>query len=327
MNRGGVAVVAEHTKGVLGDITLEMLACGRELADASRTELTCIILTDNPGPFEALPLAADRTIIVKDPALASFNPEAYVRVLGHLLKDLSPSLVLFGSTGMGMDLDGPLSIALGATVISGCAKIQFAEGKLRFASRLYGGKLVAQSEVDGGLALALLMAGNYPKEGGMRDRVPPVEVQTPPAPLTGLRVQFRELIEPEAGDVDLTKAPILVGAGRGIQARENLDKLTELARLLGGALCASRPVIDQGWLPRSRQVGRSGAIVKPRLYLALGISGAPEHLEGIRESDLIVAINTDETAPIFDVAHYGAVHDLLKVVPHLIEAVRAAREG
>lgn len=327
MSAGGIAVVAEHMKAELADITLEMLACGRELADASGSELTCIVLADNPEPFKALPLAANKTIIVEDPALASFTPEAYTQVLSHVLRDLSPRLVLLGSTSIGMDLAGSLSISLGAAVVSNCTKIRFEGGRLFFTSKLYGGKLTARSEVDRGMSIALLMAGSYPKEKGMKDQLPKVVIRDSPVPLTSLRVRFMELVEPAAADVDLTKVPILVAAGRGIQGRENLRMLTELAELLGGAVCGTRPVVDQGWLPRTRQVGRSGMIVKPRLYLALGISGAPEHVEGMRDSELIVAVNTDESAPIFDVAHYGAVADVLDVLPALTEKVKAIRGG
>ena len=133
------------------------------------------------------------------------------------------------------------------------------------------------------------------------------------------------LIEPEPGDVDIAKAEVLVGVGRGIQRSENLPMVEELAGLLGGALCASRPVVDQGWLPPSRQVGKSGMTVKPKLYFALGISGAPEHVEGMKDSDLIVAINTDSKAPIFDVAEYGAAADLSEVVPALVEELKTSR--
>jgi electron transfer flavoprotein alpha subunit len=134
-------------------------------------------------------------------------------------------------------------------------------------------------------------------------------------------VQFRRLIEPEAGDVDIKRQPVLVAVGRGIQSKENLEMAEALAAELGGAVCGSRPVIDQGWLPATRQVGKSGETVKPRLYLALGISGAPEHVEGMKNSDLIIAVNTDPQAPIFDVAHYGVVGDALELLPVLSKAL------
>ena len=136
-------------------------------------------------------------------------------------------------------------------------------------------------------------------------------------PLAGGAVRFEKWILPEGGDLDITQQEILVAVGRGIQQKENLEVAEELAQALGGAVCASRPVIDQGWLPATRQVGKSGMTVKPRCFLALGISGAPEHVEGMKDSDLIVAVNTDPKAPIFDVAHYGIVADVLDLAPAL----------
>lgn len=322
-----VVVVAEHMEGELADITLEMLVCAREIAPGLGGGVTCVVLADEPAPFQALPLAADRVVLVKDPALGAFNPEAYVRVLTPLLKDLAPRVVLLGSTSVGMDLAGPLSVALGATVVGNCTKAFVEAGAPVFLSRLYGGKLTARSEVREGTALVLLMAGAYPKEAGMKNGVPPVEVSPPPAPLAGLRTQFKELVEPTGEDIDLTKVPVLVGAGRGIQGQENVEMLEELAKLLGGAVGATRPVVDQGWLPRTRQIGRSGVIVRPRLYLALGISGAPEHVEGMKDSDLIVAVNTDASAPIFEVAHVGTTLDLTDLVPALTEKLREMKGG
>jgi electron transfer flavoprotein alpha subunit len=136
------------------------------------------------------------------------------------------------------------------------------------------------------------------------------------------RVKFRQWLAPPPGDVDITKVPILVAVGRGIQNAGNMTLAEALAEALGGTVCGSRPVIDQGWLPRTRQVGKSGMTVKPTLYLALGISGAPEHLEGMRKAELIIAINTDPQAPIFSAAHYGAVVDLLELLPPLTEEIK-----
>jgi electron transfer flavoprotein alpha subunit len=139
------------------------------------------------------------------------------------------------------------------------------------------------------------------------------------APLGDLRVELTNYIEPEEGDVDIASESILIAVGRGIQTEDNIELADELAELLNGAVCASRPVVDQGWLPTSRLVGKSGKSVKPKLYLAMGISGAPEHVEGISESETIIAINTDPAAPIFDVAKYGAEIDMLDLMEVMIE--------
>ncbi|MBM3748614.1 MAG: electron transfer flavoprotein subunit alpha/FixB family protein [Acidobacteria bacterium] len=166
--------------------------------------------------------------------------------------------------------------------------------------------------------------GARPPEQGRAEVAPPVEDVAVTLP-DATPVRLKRYLEPEAGDVDLTQQTALVAVGRGIQSQDNLEVAEELAQALGGAVCGSRPVIDQGWLPLSRQVGKSGLSVKPKLYLALGISGAPEHVEGMRKSELIVAVNRDPAAPIFSVAHFGVAADLFDVVPALIEKAKAAR--
>ncbi len=322
MNCNGIVVIAEHLRGELVDITLEMLACGRRLADAAGCGLDCLILTDRSETFKGLPMAADGVTIVTDSGLAEFNPDTYMAVLHPLLTEAAPRLVLVGNTSTGMDLASPLSMTLEAQIVGSCTALDLEMEAFVATSQLYGGKIIATSEFTTKRGVALLMAGNYPREEGMRDQMPDVQVREAPAPLETPRVVFRKFIEPEGEDVDLTKCPTLVAAGRGVEDEDTLEELNELAELLGGAVCATRPIVDQEMLPRSRQVGRSGVMVKPRFFLALGISGAPEHVEGMKDSDLIVAINTDETAPVFDVAHYGAVMDLEDLVPELIDKLQ-----
>ncbi len=320
-----VVVVAEHLAGELTDVTLEMLACAHELARSVGWRVTCLILASDPTPFQSLPLAADKVVTIKDPALGWPNPAAYARALPHVLKDLSARLVILGNTSLGIDLAGSLSHDLQAPVISGCIGLRAEGDRIIAMSRLCGGKLVAHVEAPGSLAIVLAMPGSFHRELGMQDEVPPMEVRPSPEPLEPLRVRFLELIEPRLEDVDVTKAQVLVAAGRGVQSKENLGALETLAKELGGAVCATRPVVDQGWLPRTRQIGRSGMTVKPRLYLALGVSGAPEHTEGMKSSGLIVAVNKDPEAPIFDVAHYGATVDLLELVPILTAKIKEAK--
>ena len=149
-----------------------------------------------------------------------------------------------------------------------------------------------------------------------------VETKASPVTLEAGAVVFEEMILPEAGDIDITQQDVLVAVGRGVQQQENMEVVEELAGALGGAVAASRPIIDQGWLPATRQVGKSGMKVKPKCFLALGISGAPEHVEGMKDSELIIAVNTDPRAPIFEVAHYGVVADMLDVAPALTAAIK-----
>jgi electron transfer flavoprotein alpha subunit len=163
-----------------------------------------------------------------------------------------------------------------------------------------------------------MVPGGYKPEDGQRSTPPPVTtVETPE--FQDLKIRVSQYIEPEAGDVDIASEPLLVAVGRGIQLEDNIELAEELAEAIGGEVCASRPVVDQGWLPTSRLVGKSGYQVKPKVYLALGISGAPEHTEGISGSDTIIAINTDPAAPIFNIAQYGVVEDIFDLVPVLTE--------
>lgn len=322
-----IVVVAEHRRGELSDMTLEMLACGREVADNSQAELQCIILADGVEPFRALPLAADKVLLVQDKLLSEFSSEAYVKVLAHLLRDISPRLVILGNTSSGTDLCGPLSFVLKAMVVGNAISVSCEGGRFLVVSKVYGGKILARCEIATPVGIVLLSPGVYPKEKGMRQQLPSVDIVGAPLALEPLRVRFKKFIEPEAADVDISKVPILVAVGRGIQSKDNIALAENLARVLGGAVCATRPVVDQAWLPRSRQVGRSGMTVKPRLYLALGISGAPEHVEGMKDAELIIAINLDESAPIFDVAHYGSTSDVLDIVPALTRKIKEKRGG
>jgi len=175
--------------------------------------------------------------------------------------------------------------------------------------------------------LIAVVPGSFPRPEASAAGRPEVQDIPLPATLPELRIKFRKLIEPPPGDVDITQVPVLVAVGRGIQNPDNLPMAEKLAEVLGGAVCASRPVIDQGWLPLTRQVGKSGMTVKPKLYLAFGISGAPEHWEGMKNSELIVAVNTDPAAPIFDVAKYGTTADLFDLVPVLTEKIREAKSS
>jgi electron transfer flavoprotein alpha subunit len=162
--------------------------------------------------------------------------------------------------------------------------------------------------------------GAFPLESGKTDKKPNIEDIDFFKEIE--KVKFNKFIEPEAGDVDITKQDILISVGRGIENADNISIADELVEVMGGAVSASRPVIDQGWLPLSRQVGKSGMIVKPKLYFALGISGAPEHVEGMKDSELIIAINKDQSAPIFNIAQYGVCADLNDIIPELIEQLK-----
>jgi electron transfer flavoprotein alpha subunit len=228
---------------------------------------------------------------------------------------------MVANTSMGMDLAAGLSGELGMPLVAYCKDLSVEDGQVVAVSQLYGGKILVESVLEGGRGIVSVLAGAFKAEAGKKVGTPQVETSASPA-LGTPRIRFKSLLRPQTGDVDITKENILVSVGRGIQSQDNIPIVEELAKALGGALAASRPIVDNGWLPKTRQVGKSGMTVKPKLYIAVGISGAPEHLEGMRDAELIIAINPDIGAPIFDVAHYGIAADLFDIVPMLTEKIR-----
>ena len=226
---------------------------------------------------------------------------------------------MVGYTSMGMDLATTLAVTAGMAQASSCLSVSVGS-RTRVVSQLYGGKMLVTSDLGAGPCVVAMLAGAAPAEPGRAAGSPAVDTMA--APATAGRVRFKRLIEPEAGDVDITTQEVLVAIGRGIGKKEDVEVAEELADALGAAVAASRPLVDAGYLPRTRQVGKSGVKVAPKVYLALGISGAPEHIEGMKSSATIIAVNTDKNAPIFNVAHYGLVADLFDVCEELTEAIK-----
>ncbi len=320
-----IYVVVEHLRGQVAGISYTALAAAREMAGGTGGSVAAVLLGHNAGGL-AEDLGADCRLYVDHPALADYTLDAYAEVLAQLIGSSLPRAVLFGDTSIGAELAGVLSMRLGLPLVSHCLKLSPADGTLRFTSQICGGKILAEGALPDATTLITLVPGGFKPEQGRRLQNLPLERVTPPA-LDSLRIALTGYLEPEAGDVDITQAPVLIAVGRGIENPDNLEMVEELAGALGGVVCASRPVVDQGWLPASRLVGKSGKTVKPTVYLALGISGAPEHVEGMADSQMIIAVNTDPRAPIFDVARYGAEIDLLDLLPVLTDRVRAARGG
>jgi electron transfer flavoprotein alpha subunit len=318
-----VWVIAEHFNGRLNDITLELVGKGRELAQAMEAKLAVVLLGSNVKGLTAELSAADVVLVADRPELRDFTAEAYAGALEGALKEAQPRVVMMGSTSVGLDLLSLLSARTGLPCIDNCTRLDIRDGRLFATSQIYGGKLFAEVALPDAATLVAVVPGSFPKPDAVTAGRPEIQ-EIALAALPEPRTKFRKLIEPPPGDVDITQVPVLVAVGRGIQNADNLAMAEELAEALGGAVCASRPVIDQGWLPLTRQVGKSGMTVKPKLYLAFGISGAPEHWEGMKNSELIVAVNTDPKAPIFSGAHYGAVADALELIPLLTEEVRKA---
>lgn len=306
-----VLVHVEHTAGAVADSSFELIAIARSLGGG----VEALVMGVEPEALAGRLGGADRVIAVADPALEPYRPDTHAAGLRAAVRERSPDLVLLSYSTAGLDIAPLAAHACGLPLICHAVRLRMDESALAVRSQIYGGKLEADSRVQLP-AIAVAMPGAARAEDGRLDGTPPVEaVAIPPGSAGAIRVV--ETLEPEAGDVDLTQAERIVCVGRAVGGTDKLAPVEDLARLLGAEIAGSRPVIDAGWLPKARQVGKSGVTVKPRLYLMAGVSGAPEHLEGMRDAELIVALNTDESAPIFGKAHYGAVCDMFDVLPKL----------
>ncbi len=321
-----IFILVEHLQGKVTDITYVLLAQARLLASATGVKVKALLLGSNASAL-AKDLAADEVLYFDHPALAEFTAEAYQVVLAKLLGENPPRLLLLGDTSTGSDTAGGLSRRLGFLLVSFCLFIHPEGAALKFTSQVCGGKILVEGQLPGDKTtlVAMLPGGVKPDDG--KSAQPPRVTALPVPPLDGLRVKVTQIIEPAAGDVDISRQPVLVSVGRGIQDKGNIELAEELAQALGAVVSGSRPIVDQGWLAATRLVGKSGKAVKPKLYLALGISGAPEHVEAVTGSDTIVAINTDPTAPIFNLAKFGATVDVLDLLPVLTEKVLQAKGG
>ena len=318
-----IAVVVEHLGGKIADVAFEMLGKGRELAKATGGRLLALAAGQELAGLVKELGAADAVLLCQGAGLEPYTPDAHQKAFAAAVKARAPRVTLVANTTMGMDLGAGLAAELGWPLVAYCRDARLEGGTLVATSQIYGGKLLAEAQVAGEHAIVSMLAGSSPAEAGRATGAPAVEEIAVPAG-GPQRVRFKRLIQPAAGDVDITREGVLVSVGRGIQSKDNIPVVEELAQALGGTVSASRPLVAQGWLPKTRQVGKSGMTVKPRLYVAVGISGAPEHLEGMRGAELIVAVNTDANAPIFNVAHYGVVGDLFEVLPLLTEKIKSS---
>jgi len=321
---GQIWVVIEQWRGKLSDINFELLALGREVADAVGAPLEAVLLGSSARDLAGALGKADRVLYAEHPTLAEPLLEPYTEALLQLVRARQPRCLLVPLTNVTLGVGTLLAARLEGPGINFCTDLRVVEGRLEARCVLYGGKIEARVAPASEPAVFGIWPGSRPPDQGRSEVAPPVEDVAVTLP-DATPVRLKRYLEPEAGDVDLTQQTALVAVGRGIQSQDNLELAEELAQALGGAVCGSRPVIDQGWLPLARQIGKSGLTVKPKFYLAAGISGAPEHTEGMKDSGVIVAINTDPHAPIFNVAHYGIVADVLDVLPALAEAVKARK--
>lgn len=316
-----IFVITEHRKGKFRDVTFEMLALADKIASANDCSVTAVLLTDHAyGLAEELKSACDCVLIAEDPALANYSADEYLAVLEKIIAKKNPLLTLVGNTAMGMDLAPAMSTRFSIPCVSDCVNVEISDNaSLKLERQIYGGKINACLLMKpSSKYIATVRAGTFPAD---RDRGKNAKIENFPVPAfdnLGKR-QFIEYIEEITEDVDITAADILVSVGRGIGKPENIALAQEFADAIGATVSCSRPVADKGWLPKSRQVGTSGKTVKPKIYIALGISGAFQHQAGMKNAETIIAVNKDPNAPIFNIAHYGIVMDLFQFLPKITE--------
>ena len=304
-----------------------MLSKGRQLAESAGADLGVTLLGKGVNHLaEALKPKANKIFLIEDERLEFYNSETYEKILTQLITERKPFLTLIGHTATGMDFAPSLAAHLKMPLATDCIGIDLQGETFSLTRQLYGGKVnAAVSFVKKGPYMVTVRPGAFP----VVEKDPlPGEIVPLPSPLTdeGLAKRFLQYVEAAAGEVDITQADILVAVGRGIKEAENIPMMKELADAIGGALACSRPVVDKKWLPKGCQVGTSGKTVKPKVYIAIGISGAFQHIAGMKGAGTVIAINKDPKAPIFSVAQYGLVADLFKIVPVLKDKVKELRK-
>ncbi|MCX5753548.1 MAG: electron transfer flavoprotein subunit alpha/FixB family protein [Candidatus Krumholzibacteria bacterium] len=315
-----VFVVVEHRQGLIRDATFELVSLARELQSASGLEPTAVVIGHGVRGFAGtLSKYLPRTFAVENEALADFRYETYAAVLKDILERETPLVTLCPQSAFGMELFPRLSVESQRPCATDCIKVEMDGAGLSVVRSIYNGKILSRSTfAPSGGYLVTVRSGSYAPatEAGSAGAVE--EFPCPPFK-TPFRTEFLGYREAAAGAVDISQSPFLVSIGRGIKDVENIPKAQELADRLGAVLSCSRPVVDKKWLGKERQVGTSGRTVKPKVYLALGISGAFQHLAGIKGSGVFIAVNRDAKAPIFRAADYGVVEDMFKIIDALKE--------
>jgi len=318
-----VMVVLEQRDGVLKRVSYEVLAAGRTLADGLGGEVHALLIGGAGVSAEAAgEYGADVVTVVTDDALAKYQADRYARVAAQRVKDGDYRAVLLAATAMGRDLAPRIAALAGGPLAADVTSVSW-DGAPVVARSMYAGKAIYTLRVTGTPAVISVRP----------NAIAPVKAQkagaieTVAAASGEAKAKTVEVKQPEGAALDVAEASVVVSGGRGLKESENFKLLEDLASALGGAVGASRAVVDAGWRPHAEQVGQTGKVVSPNLYFAIGISGAIQHLAGIRGAKTIVAINKDADAPIFKVADYGVVGDLFEVVPRLTEEIKKVREA
>ncbi len=318
-----ILVVAEHLEGKLAPSTLEAVAKGRDLATQTGGSCKAALLGSGAEALaQALAAYGVEVLSIDHAALSEYTADGYAEALNVLLSSLAPRVVLLAHTAQGYDLAPRIAGALDLPLVTNALDVRLEGDTLVVTRRLLNEKVQADFEIASEHAYVVTL-----RPGSVKAGEPSAGGKVTPTPIAieagKVRSKYLGLERPQVTDIDISGADVIVSAGRGIQKKENLALVEEFAKALGGVVGASRPLTDMEWLPKSRQVGQSGKTVRPKLYVACGISGAMQHVAGMKDSGLIVAINTDPSAPIFEVAHVGVVGNVLQILPLVLKDLKS----
>ena len=338
----GVYVFAQQVDNEISGIAFELLGKAKELAAPLNTDVTAVLIgSDVKGLADQLAeYGADKVIVVDDPELKEYRTEPYAHALASVIDKYKPEIMLVGATAIGRDLGPTVSARVATGLTADCTVLEIGDFPLvavpgKEDEQKHNQLLMTRPAFGGNTIATIACPNNRPQMAtvrpGVMQKIEPikgakavVEEFNPGFTPNNKYVSIKEVVKAVSDTVDIMDAKILVSGGRGVGSPENFKILEDLAAALGGTVSCSRAVVDAGWKPKDLQVGQTGKTVRPNVYFAIGISGAIQHVAGMEEADIIVAINKDEDAPIFDVADYGVVGDLNKIVPQLTESIKAA---
>ena len=336
----GVFIFAEQVDNKISNIAYELLGKAKDLAKDLVTEVTAVLIGSGVKDLaDSLAVyGADRVIVVDDPELKDYRTEPYAHALASVINEFKPEIMLVGATAIGRDLGPRVSARVATGLTADCTSLEIGNFPLEPVAnqeQLHNQLLMTRPAFGGNTIATIACPYNRPQMAtvrpGVMQKIAPIEgakanvVEFNPGFTPDNKyVEILDIVKSVVDTVDISEAKILVSGGRGVGSAENFKLLDDLAEVLGGTVSCSRAVVDNGWKPKDLQVGQTGKTVRPNVYFAIGISGAIQHTAGMEESDIIIAINKDESAPIFDVADYGIVGDLNKIVPMLTAQLKAA---
>ncbi|WP_049969267.1 electron transfer flavoprotein subunit alpha/FixB family protein [Haladaptatus cibarius] len=311
-----VLAITEHRRGELRDESFEIISAGRELADDAGGDLHLAVISGDVDSFADNLNREGVDAIHTVENGEEFNHDVYVQAVEALYNDLAPTFVLMPNSVNGLDYAPAVANRLDLPLVTDVIGFEY-DGTLTTTREMYGSKVETTVDVEGDQFAVTTRGAEWPEAEGVGDaEVSAFDFEVDESAVRSTVTGFEEV---GSGDVDISEAEFIVSIGRGIEEEENLPLIEDLVEATGATLASSRPIVDNGWLPKNRQVGQSGAQVTPQVYLAIGISGAVQHVAGMKGAETIIAVNTDPNAPIFDIADYGVVGDLFDVVPELIE--------